>query len=193
MVARGAGPSGVKTPTKDGWYALKWPNGTVSVQQFQSGQWQWDAGNGNKLSIPGPPMALAWIGTDVNSLDFWQNANNLAGSWHESPQQQAGLMAQFDKGWFQKGKAFAVGTDGKPVSGSTPGNFGEAAPSNIIPSPSIPGVDLGSILGGIWQFLTTPASWLRILKYIAGAALIFFALKELTGAQVPDVVKRAIP
>lgn len=48
------------------------------------------------------------------------------------------------------------------------------------------------VASGIWEWVTTPANWLRILKYIAGAVLIFFGLKELTGAHVPAAAKQAV-
>lgn len=51
--------------------------------------------------------------------------------------------------------------------------------------------DTASAIGDIFTWLTTPSNWLKILKFIGGAVLVFLALKELTGAQTPQVVKTA--
>jgi hypothetical protein len=58
------------------------------------------------------------------------------------------------------------------------------------------GLTSASELAAIWSWLTTPAKWLRILEFVAGAVLIHLALKSLTGSSgpsvVPTVVKKAV-
>lgn len=68
---------------------------------------------------------------------------------------------------------------------SAPAQANEAVASNIIPSPDLSGLDVAGALVSIWDELTTPALWKRVLYFIGGAVLLFWGLKELTGAQIP--------
>ncbi len=42
--------------------------------------------------------------------------------------------------------------------------------------------DVAAVLSAIWDFLTTPAKWLRVLEFIAGTVLVYMALHSMTGA-----------
>jgi hypothetical protein len=43
------------------------------------------------------------------------------------------------------------------------------------------------IAAKIWEAITTPATWLTVLKVIAGSIAIFLALKELLGVETPNL------
>ena len=46
-------------------------------------------------------------------------------------------------------------------------------------------------ISAVWGSITTPALWKRVLYFVGGAVLLFWGLKELTGAHVPQAVKTA--
>ena len=54
---------------------------------------------------------------------------------------------------------------------------------------SIP--DVASAIADVWYAITRPALWKRVLYFVGGAVLLFWGLKELTGAHVPQAVKTA--
>jgi soluble lytic murein transglycosylase-like protein len=59
--------------------------------------------------------------------------------------------------------------------------------SSVINAPA----DIASAIGGVWGSLTTPALWKRVLYFVGGAVLLFWGIKELTGAHLPEGVKHA--
>jgi hypothetical protein len=77
----------------------------------------------------------------------------------------------------------SAGTPAGPVS-TTPSGDAQAG-----------GVSLGflSDLSSIWGTLTSGSTWLMVLKFVGGAVLVYFALKELTGAPgVTDLASKAV-
>lgn len=92
----------------------------------------------------------------------------------------AGAAAGADAG--AAGAGAGAGADAG-AAGAAAGAAGSAAS----------GLEIAAAIAGVWSFLTAPSSWLRILKYLAGAILIFFGLKELTGVQLPAAAKRVLP
>lgn len=79
--------------------------------------------------------------------------------------------------------AAGAGADAGAAAAGAAGAAGSAAS----------GLEIAAAIAAVWSFLTAPSSWLRILKYLAGAILIFFGLKELTGVQLPAAAKRVLP
>lgn len=59
--------------------------------------------------------------------------------------------------------------------GSEIGNVGSAIGS------------VGSNVGGFFSLITTPSTWFTVLKFVAGAVLVFMALKALTGVETPSM------
>jgi hypothetical protein len=69
----------------------------------------------------------------------------------------------------------------------------QAAGALNLPNP-LSGIEqIAAVLANVATFLTTPANWLRILEFVAGAVAVFYALMQLSGAnkQVTQLVTTA--
>lgn len=133
-------------------------------------------------------------GAQTSGVYLGQNltdvSTHLGSALHQlsaSPSQSAALMQAVDVGSFERGYPIVVGPDGKGVSTDPKGTASgsEAIPAGVnLPNPV---GDVASVLSDIWGGLTTPALWKRVLYFVGGAFLLFWGLKELTGAEIPAV------
>lgn len=65
------------------------------------------------------------------------------------------------------------------------------APDLSIPNPLAPISDVAGAISSVWGALTNPSLWKRVLYFVGGAVLIFWGIKELTGAHIPEGAKTA--
>jgi hypothetical protein len=168
-------PLDQEQPTKSGWHLLQFANGFVAVVRYDKGAWQW----GSQTPPNSNVLSMNYLGSNVQGMSL--TLPKYAGSvgttiWTT-------LVSSIDHGWLSQGQPIVIDQQGETPSDTSPTSQAgsEATASNIIPSPSISGVQLPDIFAGIWQWLTTASNWLRILEYVGGAVLIYLGIKGLTG------------
>jgi hypothetical protein len=176
--ATAPGGGGVQTGPANAWWMIKMANGSIGLV---------------KGNPPANTIQQIYIGTANTFADLENNhaqaLGNAQGQIGASSKQLLAFIDQIDHGAGLSNLSWLfVGPDtgGNSVSSNVSTQYGsEAQGTSLIPGTS--GLvnslsNLGSlpnILSGIWQFLTAGSTWVRILEYIGGAALIFLAIKEL--------------
>ena len=148
--------------------------------RWDGGAWQW----GSQTPPNSTVTSMSYLGSNVQgmSLTLPTYASQVGTVWTT-------LLSSIDHGWLSQGQPIVVDQNGVTPSDTSPTaqEGSEAVPSNIIPSPSVSGVQLPDIFGGIWEWLTTASNWVRIGEYVGGAVLIYLAIKGLTGVDTPSV------
>ncbi len=81
--------------------------------------------------------------------------------------------------------ATGADTTGAATTGTTAADAATAA-ANIaklvnVPVASGQAGDVAAVLAAIWDFLTTPVNWLRILEFVGGTVLVYMALHSMSG------------
>jgi hypothetical protein len=167
--------------TQHNWWVVQDSNGAIGVQNTPPGY------NAVHYEYIDAAATLAELLSDpADSTLLFQAAKDVGAT----DNQIVGLMHQLDSGAIVNGTPnyVYIGPDSTGNQSSAGGDKGsistktgsEAVSSPIVspPSVSVPSGDLGAV-AAIWNWLTTPANWLRILEYIAGALLLYLGIKEL--------------
>jgi hypothetical protein len=194
--------------TKGGFWLLKMPNGVIGlVRQTDVGPapstgrtFDFGAALLPQLGYSGKnfptnaSISAVYVG---RPSDFGGDQGKFASAVNSdlaqlSPtSQQIGAFAALgDQLQFQPGQvsAVALAPNGKLASYGTPQVASPDLANLGVANVSVPGIaDWGSAIVTLVEDLTSPSFWKRVLYFVGGAVLVFFGIKELTGAQVPTV------
>lgn len=180
-------PTAEGLPYSPGWYVVKVSNGAVGiVKHAGSGEihlgsagYAIDATLLSSNTSQDFPTMIASLGAKLNSDLSTIGAN---------AKQSAAVLQVIDLGAGKNANVhqFLISPDGTQVQATdAAGNpisdksSGDATAGGINLPSSI--TDPLSAIGDSLSWLTTPSSWLRILEFVGGAALILFAMKTLAG------------
>lgn len=170
-------PLANEQPTKSGWHLLRFSDGSAAVVRWDNGSWQW----GSQTPPAAGVLSMSYLGTNVQamSLSLPHYGSNVGSSVWTT------LVSSIDHGFLSNGQPIVVSSNGQvPSSGNNPQSQqgSEAVGTSLIPGTSGIVNSLSAIdVSGIWQWLTTPANWVRIGEYVGGAVLIFIAIKGFAG------------
>jgi len=136
---------------------------------------------------------FTYLGTNINGPKVGSILSNTSRFWGASTEQWQALVDSIDSGAIFKGAtSVAAGPAVGPGASSTASgqasgltsSGSEAVSAGINPPGGIDLSGIGNALGTIasaFAWLGTPAHWLTVLKVIAGAVAVYFAIRSLTG------------
>lgn len=171
-----------------GWYAIKLGNGTIGLVLHKAAGAFTIKGSNSPLQT----ATLITANTNTNPQDILDSQvgtlDKILVKMGATAAQLQTLVAQSSQGIGEDPtlatflipatnaatSSSAIDTNGNPLSTSLKG---DAIPSNIIPSPSVPS-SWATGLSDVLDFVGSERGWIRILEYIGGAALIFIAIKS---------------
>ena len=162
--------------------ALDWVLGkdkAGTVYLFQPGAAMPNGGTATAKSL-GLTQSMV-LGPDINSAGVSMILQSNLAKLKATSTQISAIVQAIDSGSIMQGGLFV----GVPVSqkpGQTlPGYGQKPSASEAVPA----GLSLPDVFGQIWQWLTTPSKWLKILEALGGAVLIYLGIKELVGLPSP--------
>jgi len=180
------------TAPANGWWAVQDTNGAIGLQKGSA-----PSSNTVQAAYLGASDTVAGLYSTPAKSAAVADALTSVGA---TGNQIDAVITQIDAGagkssalsWLFVGST-SPGSNSNVTAGTPTGTLSTTPSGDVTAG----GIDIGgsffNALGSIWGSLTNPSTWLTVLKFIGGAVLMYFAIKELTGAPgVTDVASKAV-